>query len=231
MNIERSLPKWPGLLVTGKSVTREQAMEVIIRTDNLQFISNDQTFAKRLNLCVYGVAADSFERYDCIRNMLKIPADVYDPIFEYEDKCRDAVKQLELSYMNNYRIVSSWVGGPHGWMHWDGTVGCNNYNIGKYPSVQDVFEDLTVIAHEFSFLDMRVQLLDKEIGEDGARPVVEFIVKDGTVITVEPLEMIAEMDMDYTFNNFSVLTSGGERGCTYDQFAEAFDMVKLKFKI
>jgi hypothetical protein len=40
------LPKWPGLLVVGKPVTREQAMEIIIRTDSLWFSTNDYKFSK-----------------------------------------------------------------------------------------------------------------------------------------------------------------------------------------
>jgi len=31
---ERSLPKWPQMLVTGSPVSEEQALEIIRRTDN-----------------------------------------------------------------------------------------------------------------------------------------------------------------------------------------------------
>jgi hypothetical protein len=49
------LPKWPALLVVGKPVTRAQAMEIILRTDDLYFSSNDRSFDKLLNEYFYDI--------------------------------------------------------------------------------------------------------------------------------------------------------------------------------
>lgn len=47
------LPKWPALVVKGTPVTREQAMEIIIKTDGLYFCSNDREFEKDLYSLIY----------------------------------------------------------------------------------------------------------------------------------------------------------------------------------
>ena len=42
------LPKWPGFLVIGESVTPDQAKEIIIRSDEISYFStNDHDFAKK----------------------------------------------------------------------------------------------------------------------------------------------------------------------------------------
>ena len=61
---KRELPKWPGLLVIGDKVTPEQAMEILIRTDNLQLSSNDRKFDQQLNEIVYGVKGSWLGRTD-----------------------------------------------------------------------------------------------------------------------------------------------------------------------
>ena len=51
------------------------------------------------------------------------------------------ISHIELEYLSNHRIVSSWIGGPHGWCNWEGNIGCNNYNIGKHPSCKEVYNE------------------------------------------------------------------------------------------
>jgi hypothetical protein len=43
------LPKWTAFAVVGTPVTKEQAMEILIRTDSLCFSTNDREFEKQLN--------------------------------------------------------------------------------------------------------------------------------------------------------------------------------------
>jgi len=50
-----ALPKWPAFVVVGKPVTKEQAMEILIRTDSLCFSSNDREFDRELNEALFEV--------------------------------------------------------------------------------------------------------------------------------------------------------------------------------
>lgn len=167
-----ALPKWPALLVMGKKVTREQAVEIIFRT-NSGWSSNDRHFLK--------FVADNIGH----------KTDEYDYMY-LNPEMREQWGSLPLEYLGNSRIVSCWIGGPHGWCTWEGDIFTNNYNIGKWPSVQEVFSEWSEIAQAFPFLDLRCQLLDREAGEEieeGENPatvVVEFIVKDGTCTIVVP---------------------------------------------
>lgn len=160
--------KWPALLVSGTPVTEDQAREIIFRTDRLSFFCNDDKFTD-MALESFGVVKGEYGHW-------------------IEDDTRETFKILSLNYMDNNRIASAWIGGLHGWMAWDGTVGCNNYNIGKWPCVDEVRDDLVAIATAFPFLDMRVQLLNHEAGEDDANTevTVEFTVKDGIVTMFLP---------------------------------------------
>ena len=42
--LEIGLPKWPALVVKGKKITKEEAAEILIRTDDFWFSANDHDF-------------------------------------------------------------------------------------------------------------------------------------------------------------------------------------------
>jgi hypothetical protein len=52
---DKGLPKWPALLVKGESVTKEQAIEILIRTDDLEFSCNEREFSSELSKIFYGI--------------------------------------------------------------------------------------------------------------------------------------------------------------------------------
>ena len=229
------LPKWPALLVVGTPVTREQAMEIILRTDNLYFSSNDNQFNKQLNEYFYDVKiTDSFYGGEnkAIAKKLGVEENNWNSIYEYKDSKEKEINALSLSYLSNSRIVSSWIGGPHGWCDWNGNIHTRNYNIGKWPSVEEVYNDWVQIAKAFPFLELTSQLLNSEAGEDEVevRAVVEFRIKNGKVKMVEPKKLItiAEFGDSDMYRRFS--DPYAERGCTIDKFKEAVDYVKNKFK-
>jgi hypothetical protein len=224
------LPKWPAFVVMGKPVTADQAMEILIRTDNLHFSSNDHEFDRQLNSIMYEIEIPR-GGYDSLSETIaqKLGVDKEDfstrwkKIDEYEQHYTQGVGQLRLSYLNNAQIVSSWIGGPHGWCNWNGDIGCRNYNIGKWPSVQDVYEDWKKIAKAFPFLDLKSQLMGHEAGPDDGedRPLIEFIVRAGKVrmsVPKKPLTNTAfgSADMFARFNN-----PHAERGCTIELFEQA----------
>lgn len=229
------LPKWPALLVVGKPVTREQAMEIILRTDDLYFSSNDHSFNKLLNEYFYDIEVTD-EYYGgenkAIAKKLNIEENDYKSIWNYKDQKNSEIKSLNLEYLQNSRIVSSWIGGAHGWCHWDGNIGTSNYNIGKWPSVEQVYIDWIQIAEAFPFLELTSQLQNSEVGDDDtiAVPVVEFRIKNGKVEMINPTELITESKFDETLLIRKLSDRYGERGCTIEMFREAVDYVRNKYK-
>lgn len=228
------LPKWPALLVVGKPVTREQAMEIILRTDDLYFSSNDHPFNKLLSEYFYDIeVTDGYYGSEgkAIAKKLNVEENDYKTIWDYKEQKSSEIKSLDLHYLSNSRIVSSWIGGAHGWCHWDGNIGTSNYNIGKWPSVGEVYNDWVQIAEAFPFLELTSQLQNSEAGDDTiAVPVVEFRIKDGKVEMVNPTELITESKFDEALVIRKLSDRYGERGCTIEMFREAVDYVKNKYK-
>ena len=207
------LPKWPALLVTGKKVTEDQAMEILIRTSSLHFCSNDKSFEEQTHKLIYGVKASFWGTYDELEKNLGDR----NLAWKYVDDTQAQFGVLELSYLQNSRILSSWIGGPHGWCSWDGTIGCSNYNIGKYPGVDDVYNEWVLLAKTFPFLDLTCQLLSGENCEDESKPVVEYRIKEGKVKMKVPKKQLTDtQEVEFRFNEF-----GRERGCTYDKLEKA----------
>jgi hypothetical protein len=143
-------------------------------------------------------------------------------------------KPLDLAYLENSQILSSWIGGPHGWCNWDGNIGCNNYNIGKWPSVKMVYDEWVKIAKEFPYLTLESQLLSTETcgdeNDELGNAIVQFNIKDGLVdMSESTFKATTENDQINWF--MSVLNNRhGERGCTFEQFKDALDYVENKFK-
>lgn len=214
MTFTTALPKWPAFCVEGRTVTQKQAQEILIRTSDLYFSTNDKDFLRQI-YDFLGQPTDEFG----------YPKDL-DRLREILEKYRI----LHLSFLKNSRIISSFIGGPHGWCDWDGRIGCNTFNIGKYPSVEEVHEDWKKIAEAFPYLDLRCQLWNCEAGcEDSVmdpRPVVEYLVKDGKVEILAPtLPYIPHAQLNkYVFET-------GERGCTFEQFQAALEVVCPKNKL
>ncbi|MFE7928347.1 hypothetical protein ACFU6S_06335 [Streptomyces sp. NPDC057456] len=102
------LTKWPRLLVTGPAVTEEQANEILIRTANLWLLhSNDWEWTATVGE-VLGIKPNSlgYGTPESIR------------------AASEALRCLDLQWIYTSRIASSWIGGPHGWCNWDGSIGC-----------------------------------------------------------------------------------------------------------
>jgi len=222
----KGLPKWPALLVKGESVTLEQAKEIIIRTDGLSFSTNDREFSSQLNEIVYGVKSTRWDLTDAIKEQLGITE--WNAIWDYQESKQAEAGVLNIHYLQNSQIASSWIGGAHGWCQWDGTIETSNYNIGKWPSIEEVYNEWLIIAEAFPFLNLRCQLMNCEACEDepsnSPMPIVEFIVKDGKVEIAEPTEqLIAMTEIKYKFAE-----PFGERGCTFEQFKNAYEFTKQK---
>jgi hypothetical protein len=151
--------KWPGLLVFGEPVTEDQAAEIIIRTTLWPVMSNNREKERQIN------------------NLLGLNKSYF-----MTDEIMEEYRILSLNYLRNDRVSSLWVGGLNGWCDWDGHIGCNTYNIGKWPNVDEVTDDLREISRAFPFLNMSVQTLSDGIGcGDELSLTSEWKVEDGEV--------------------------------------------------
>jgi hypothetical protein len=177
-----SLPKWPGLLVVGDPVTPTQAGEILIRTDDLNLLCNDRAWTLKANK-MFGFPHDPYSRQPI-------------PWEELQRLRKQVYQQIELTYLCNHQIADCWVGGVHGWCDWHGNIGCHTYNIGKWPTIEEVEDDWKAIAKAFPFLRLKSQLLADEISEEVAHhPVVEYDVCDGCVTTnMHPTELLVKVN-------------------------------------
>lgn len=210
-----SLPKWPKIVVSGSSITKEQAAEIIIRTSNLEFYCNDRNWTHELH-DVMGTLKDTKSEYDMI---------------DY-NKLNDLKKELgvlSLQYLGNDRIASCYIGGGKGWCSWDGTIGCDGFNIGKWPSVKEVLKEWQLIAKEWPFLDLRCQLWNGEHHNPEERedyaPVIEFVVKNG-IVTLSLPNGEVKHDNETPFINLASILLGGESGCSLSQFKDAIEITR-----
>jgi hypothetical protein len=203
------LTKWPRLLVAGEPVTETQANEIILRTTT-DLYTNDRPWLREV----------------CTELGLE-RAEYGGPHWESWESWRNSINGLDLRYLNNDRIMSAWIGGPKGWCDWDGTIGCDNYNIGKWPSATDVDAEWRLIAAAWSFLDLRCQLVPDE--GDAMTPAVEWRVSNGNVEVVEPgiLPMMRPKDPQF----LAIFTEGRERGVSLDRLQVAINQLQAGYRI
>ena len=191
-----TLPKWSQMLVYGKDISESQALEIIRRTDDFfvwNFGGNDKNFNEQLN------------------EILKRPEDV--------DIWREKWQALKLSYCSNRWVSSSFIYGPSGWCHPNGKIEFN-HNIGKYPTVEEVYEDWSKIAKNFKFLDLNVILMSGESCEEGETlPLVDMKVSEGEVYFIEENDLKSKViEYNEHYSNLSSKRStlqSGSRGCYF----------------
>lgn len=172
------LPKWPQCIITGTKIPEDQALEIIRRTD-----------------CCFksgGIFGNDKEYNHWLETVLHLPDDSmlqnFDSIAEYwkkEHEWHDKWGFIFLRYLDNDWINSCMAQGVQGWCHPDGEIGYF-YNIGKWPEVYEVLEELELIASNFSFLELECTLMSDEYGEYDSHPIVSFLVREGEVEVVDP---------------------------------------------
>jgi hypothetical protein len=178
------LPKWTGFIVIGNPITKKQAKEVLIRTDHSlpEVITNCSEYEKEINNIFNLTSRNVWRRSGKSIGVIEFMDEYKKRVIFLKDK----LDIVFLSHMYNSRIASSHIDGPHGWCDWNGNIFTNKYNIGKYPCALNVLMDWATIAKEFPFLQLRCQLLNGEIQDDNVRPIVEYIVHNGTVKVDNP---------------------------------------------
>lgn len=186
--------KWPLLLVSGEKVNKDQAAEIIIRTTKWPLISNNKEADEQFN------------------NLIATPKEF--------KKGLSYVKPLGLNYLSNERITTCHINGTKGWIDWDGTIFANSWNIGKWPSVQDVTEEWTIVSEIFPFLNLKCQVLDQE-----SFPTAEWIIKNGKVETKYPEKLLCELRSQYEDETLD-LYACNKVGATLEDVAKGIELAK-----
>ncbi len=175
------LPKWPAMVVEGAPVTSAQAEEILLRTDcslpDFNYASNAHEADTAL-CALFGIPSERDRE-----TAVKVD---FNQHWTRLDALRTRLRKIPLEYLSNSQLVSAYVGGPGGWLSWEGVVAGHDRNIDKWPSVEAVATEWGLIAAAFPYLDLRCWLYDEEcctIDEKGgdARPCVLFRVMAGTV--------------------------------------------------
>lgn len=187
------LPKWPALLVQGEDVTREQAEEINLRTADPYFGTNHHEHRRRL----YDIMGVCYDEHGIATHLQGEDQDTLPKPRSWDPVCRAGAKigslSLEFNYLHNYNVVSCHIIGPHGWCSWDGRIHANTFNIGKWPSVEEVQSDWEIIAEAFPYLNLKCQLLDDE-RDDALKPLVEYTVSEGKVrVDTNPDDLLMEI--------------------------------------
>lgn len=175
--LEMQLPKWPAIKIIGKPISIEQAKDIIFRcdpflTDIFGYIGgNDHEFA------------EEYFRKSGLERLKDRSEDVYDVFYEHFGIISNRLQYLEIDLGS-----SSYIYGPTGWCNINGEIYLENKNIGKWPTVLEIYDDWKIIAEAFPYLDLICTVFDDEYCEDDKKPLVSFIIKDGMVELSEPLK-------------------------------------------
>lgn len=127
------------------------------------------------------------EKIKILENMLAKEQERLDELRDLEnayyfafDEFNLKVGRVKTEYVNNSWFSSPYIGGPHGWMHPDGTIGYAD-NVGKWPSVETIYEDWKKIGEAFPQLNLKVTLMSGESCEDNTHPLVTMEIKNGKI--------------------------------------------------
>lgn len=124
--------------------------------------------------------ADKQSEYDDILKQCQDAKAAEDKWYESEEDFKKNLKYIHTEYVHNSWFSSPWIGGPHGWMHPDGTIGFID-NVGKWPSVEDIYNDWMKITEAWPQLNLKVTLMSDEEGSEYNSPVVTMIIHNGTI--------------------------------------------------
>lgn len=172
--------KWPAMLITGEKVTEEQAMDIIIRTDeavvnpNMYTFGNNQDFGKQW------------------AKLIDVSYD-YDESVYSRSKC---INFVSLEYLYNNLLSSCWVGGSTSWIWEDGSI-FRFSNIGKWPSTEKVFDELKQIAQAFPYLKLKVTLFDEQVMPD-------FYIREQKIVYAEYENVLDKALCSFTVENGDV---------------------------
>jgi hypothetical protein len=230
------LPKWPQIVVVGEPIARERALEILVRTSGLYFGCNDREW-EEFCLAAFGMPSNQArEGWPILDNGTpegkKAFNEALDAYFDEGRKARERFGVLELEYLTNHQIASSYIGGPYGWLSWDGLIGCHEFNIGKWPSANEVFKEWSMIAIEWPFLRLRCQLFNAEQCEEGGVPLIEYKICEGKVTAHRAEAPLVSVLTGVKYHDTAdavkaiMYDRARERGCSPQVLLEAIKVTK-----
>ena len=186
----RGLPKWPQLKLTGECVTEAQAKDILARTDS--FVTGLSEYCggnnKRWNEWALGVLGFAplfeFSKHCYGEDRIEGFSNVYYGVLE---DIRKELQFVSTEYVNNSWMSSAFIFGPHGWCSPQGVLAYSD-NVGKWPSVEEVYNDFKTIVKAFPYVNLTATLMSGEGCEDETHPVVTFVVRGGRVAMTDEHE-------------------------------------------
>lgn len=182
--LNKGLPKWPQMIVTGKSVTSDQALDIIFRTDSFLTDCDEWSGGNAKNFNNWYRDISGLNNFRIENGGDSIDFKLLRPFWDKREQFLNTLGFISTNYVHNSWGSCAFVFGPHGWCHPNGKIQYSD-NIGKYPSVEEVLEDWTKLAVAFPYLDLNVTLMSGE-SEDHNFPVVNIRVLDGIATLEEP---------------------------------------------
>jgi hypothetical protein len=175
------LPKWPQMKVRGRKVTKEQAEEIIVRTDTFitnGYCGNDRTFRERFDQ-TFGIPAEpKFPPFREVRDPVEDEAYSYGwrVRLEATGRFNRSLKTITTEYVHNSWMASAFIFGPTGWCHPDGTISFS-HNVGKWPSASELLKEWKKIAKAFPFLVLEAVFMTGESCDEANDSVPAFVVR------------------------------------------------------
>lgn len=173
-----NLNKWPGCVIKGDTVTIPQAENIILRTDG--FLTSNDDYAGGNN---HKWNTSSLR----VLGGLPLPDEIgenYVAMCRASQLVREEIGFVSTEFVHNTWASSCYIGGPYGWCSPMGHIDfCAN--LGKYPSLDDVYNDLSAIAQAFPYVKMVVSLYAKETCEEDNSVLVTLVVRGGDVAVAE----------------------------------------------
>jgi hypothetical protein len=164
-------------LASGKSVTLEQAYEIILRTTNFNYLDNNPGSYMKSNNVLKSLGLPEIDCHGRIDDWVVLQ-DFYTSIGSIEPS---------IEYLLNHQFYTSYIGGRHGWIDWSGYYHSNDISVGKYPDLRSLWIECKTIATAFPFLDCTFQFISERNGfedESGTlikEPIAQYRLLNGKV--------------------------------------------------
>lgn len=208
-----ALPKWPQMIVRGKAVTVEQAKEIILCTDDTLTSGYGWSYNNSTFFVKFRVSAGFKESGDD---------------WSLSEHIKSRIGCIETAYISNDYAISSFIGGPHGWCNPNGTIHFTD-NVGKWPSVKELYDDWVIIAERFPFLHLDATMYSGESCESDTYPICTFSVRGTTVTVGKPVIYIDEEL--YASSDITLKPIGGQLGATLGLPKEWYLEYATKIKV
>ena len=197
-----NLPKWPGVFVTGKNVTLEQAKDIIFRTDTSihrpsEYMGgNDRRFRDKcakvfgwkpyldLQTLCFNKETGSIENRQKLFD--KLEANGFTDVWAIGEAWSKEMGIIATEYVYNSWLSSAYIGGPTGWVHPNGMIRVDGHNYGKWPSTENIVNEWKCLQAAFPFIDLVCTLYSGEACDVDAHPVCTIVVRDGAIKVYEP---------------------------------------------